>query len=389
MTESHPSPEPFEVRPRPDGRIRPDEQPHREYRSLFWPVLLIGAGVVLLLVNLGVLPALSFWQLWRLWPVLLIVAGLDILFARRLPIVGALLGIAVIAGVVLLLTVGQLRGQEWADLPNVPGLVWLRQGNEVQRQSFSEPLGNTRSAEVELNLSSAPTTITALDDSANLIEADITHAGTVRWNVSGNSNKRIVLDSEGVTRLFPWNWGGREYRWDVRLSPQVPFALNVDGGSGPCALELHNVRLEQLDIDGGSGPMDAVLPATIQEIALDSGSGPVDLELADETDATLDLRMGSGPVEVQVGEDVNLEMEMRDGGSGPLTIRVPQDAAVQVEVRDEGSGRVNLPRDFEKVRNGGDEEEGIWENARFGPAERRIIIQLNDLGSGNVTVAYR
>ena len=47
--------------------------------GLTWPIFLIGAGVMLLLNNLGLLS----WQVWtallRLWPALLITAGIDLL----------------------------------------------------------------------------------------------------------------------------------------------------------------------------------------------------------------------------------------------------------------------------------------------------------------------
>lgn len=50
--------------------------------SIAVPLLLIAAGVILLLNNLGRLP----WAVWdllaKLWPVLLIALGLDILFGR-------------------------------------------------------------------------------------------------------------------------------------------------------------------------------------------------------------------------------------------------------------------------------------------------------------------
>ena len=59
------------------------ETEHRERHGLVWPVMLIGAGVVLLLSNTGRLPW-GVWQtLFSLWPVLLIAAGLDLLFGRR------------------------------------------------------------------------------------------------------------------------------------------------------------------------------------------------------------------------------------------------------------------------------------------------------------------
>ena len=43
------------------------------YRSMFWPVILIGVGVIWLLSNLGLLPAASIAWLLNLWPLILIV----------------------------------------------------------------------------------------------------------------------------------------------------------------------------------------------------------------------------------------------------------------------------------------------------------------------------
>jgi len=45
------------------------------YRSLFWPIVLIGIGVVWLLGNLGILTGANLVVLFRLWPLVLIVVG--------------------------------------------------------------------------------------------------------------------------------------------------------------------------------------------------------------------------------------------------------------------------------------------------------------------------
>lgn len=72
----------------------------REAPNLFWPVVLIGAGVVILMSNLGMLlhnPVV----LLPFWPVLLIVAGIEIIFARTGvlgTLVSAALGLAVVLG---------------------------------------------------------------------------------------------------------------------------------------------------------------------------------------------------------------------------------------------------------------------------------------------------
>ena len=57
----------------------------RSPRSLFGPLLLIAAGVLLLLIQMGYVPIANLWAVAYLWPVLLIFAGLGLIFRRSLP----------------------------------------------------------------------------------------------------------------------------------------------------------------------------------------------------------------------------------------------------------------------------------------------------------------
>ena len=82
----------------------------RSRPSLFWPMVLIGVGTVWLLTNIGVFKAENIVVLARLWPLLLIVAGLDLLFGRSSPNLGAIIGIATVVGVLLLMLVGPSLG---------------------------------------------------------------------------------------------------------------------------------------------------------------------------------------------------------------------------------------------------------------------------------------
>jgi hypothetical protein len=47
--------------------------------SLFWPLTLIAAGVIWLLVSAGKLPAENLWALTHFWPFLLIGAGVGLI----------------------------------------------------------------------------------------------------------------------------------------------------------------------------------------------------------------------------------------------------------------------------------------------------------------------
>ena len=50
-----------------------------EHRSLFWPLTLIAAGVLWLLISLGQMPADNLWALTHIWPYLLIALGVGLI----------------------------------------------------------------------------------------------------------------------------------------------------------------------------------------------------------------------------------------------------------------------------------------------------------------------
>ena len=117
-----------------------EEKKDFRYRSLFWPILLIGVGAFWLLANLDILPDVNFRFLLRLWPVALIAFGLDVLFARKSPLLGALIGVGAVALVIALVFFAPDLGIETSG--------------ELKTLEFSEPLGGADEARVVLDLES-------------------------------------------------------------------------------------------------------------------------------------------------------------------------------------------------------------------------------------------
>jgi len=327
----------------------------RGYRSLLWPLLLIGIGVVWLLGNLGVLSGANLSVLVRLWPLFLIAIGLDLLIGRRSPLLGALIGLGTVILVIALMLAG-------------PSLGWSS-NLDVRTDSFSAPLDDARSARVDLNLSVGDATIRPLADSNNLIEADLRYVGEIDFRVEGGAERIVSLSQRETTQvsISPFEFllpDGRanELRWDIGLSPDVPMDLTIQGGVGRSDLDLSSLQLTNLNIDGGVGEINVTLPATRQPYHATVNNGVGEVSLTVTRGAALDLSLS--------------------GGVGGVIVDLPDDAAVRLTSQG-GLGDLSLPGNL--VRISGEEDEGVWETEGFSQAELPITIEY-DGGVGGLTL---
>lgn len=320
------------------------------YRSFFWPIVLIGVGLIWLLANMGWIGTPNLAVLARLWPLLLIAAGLDLLIARRAPLVGALIGLLTLAAVIALLLAGPSLG--------------LAPETNVRTDRYNAPTAGTSAAQVRLDLWSDPATVGAVSDPNNLIEIEATHTGEIDFRSSGEAEKTIQVSHRSGDSTF-WFGIGQDLHTDIRLSPQVPLNLFINVGSGSARLNLTELQLTALEVDGGSGSSDLNLPAGGEgyDARVQSSSGSMDIAIPDGAQVTLRL----------------------DTGSGSVTLEIPEDAAVRVEVRDDGSGSLNVTSALEQIERSGDDQ-GVWETPNFAGSARPIVVILDGVGSGSVSI---
>ena len=227
----------------------------RRRGGFVWPLILISAGVIFLLNNMGLL-SWSVWDaLWSLWPVLLIAIGLDILFGRRSAIgslIALVLVIAVIAGAVWLAVTAT---------PLVTGQVFTGQALTTER--VAQELVGATSADVRIAFGAGSLRIGALKDSGNLIEGTIgTGPGervTRDFRVDGGV-ARLQLKSEGIS-IMPFGRHRYDQTWSLDLSSSVPMALNVSTGVGQSTLDLSSLKVTDLHVSSGVGQTEVWLPA--------------------------------------------------------------------------------------------------------------------------------
>lgn len=348
-----------------------------QYRSLFWPVVLIGVGIMWLLGNLGVLPANGLWILSRFWPLLLVWIGLDILFGHRSPVLGAGLGVLAVV-VAVLIVVG---GPTW-------GWGGAFAGGELRTERFTEPAGGVEAAEVRLELSHSPVVLTA-GDSSMLVDATIRHRGTVDFSVSGGSQKQVALSYRGSGGIWLGGWGGAagDEDWEISLGRGIPMDLILDLSSGRTQADLNGLRLQALSVKASSGSVEMALPASgagSYSVSWRASSGSSRVEVASGAAVDMEVDMSSGSYAVHCGQDVDARIRLR-GSSGGFTADVPEGAAVQLDVRDSSSGSVRVPSGMVQVERGRDDE-GVWETPGFGAAQHKIYIIVERMSSGDVSI---
>ncbi len=297
----------------------------RRRPSLIGPLILITIGVLFLLANMGTLPY-SFWEIaLRFWPVILILVGLDIVIGRQSAI-GALLivvlWIALVGGAIWLATT-----QGGGLLPSPPAVT----------EQLSQPLGDVESATVNLDGGIADMSVTALgSDSSDLMTGSFGHPEGVRmvksYNVAGKEG-RLTVRGEGTASLF---FTFRNSRWDIRLNPEIPLALDVNGGIGRATLDLAGLQLTRLSLNAGLGSVEVTTPRT----------GIVTMRL--------------------------------DGGIGSTTVTIPQGVAARIRV-DEGLSRTLVDDSrFPRVGNS-------YQSADYATAPNKIDIDING-GIGSIRI---
>lgn len=364
-TEIPPETPPTEA-PKQEKAAAPERR-RRRGQSLFGPILLITIGIFLLLANLDRLPDLNWAAALQLWPLLLVFIGLDIIVRIFPRPVGTILSALVAVVAVGFFAYVLLYGDRIAALDRL-GPSWL---GELKEEQVSYPAEGVTEAEINLDLSSFDTQVTALSDSANLIEADLVYAGDLTFDTQKSGEKATVRLStqEGDDWTFwanPANWfqPGREDEWQIGLNPDVETDLDLNLGSGNPTLDLEDLSLTDLVVNSGSGGADMTLPGGDYDMTFDSGSGSVEIVFPDS---------GRHAFRVQ-------------SGSGSVTMIIPAEMEVRLVVEDAGSGGLHLRRDdLTRIERGQDEDEGVWETAGYEDSRDRVELRL-DTGSGSVTI---
>ena len=342
----------------------------RRTPNLFWPVLLIGVGVLLLLSNFGIIEPVNFVFLLQLWPLLLIAVGIQVLVGRERAWISNLISIGLVVLAIILLIFAQ-------DLGFKPPT------GDLYTEEFSASVGEAESAAVNIEVDSGGVTIDALKSRGNLVEGEavyIEDQDDFTFKAPGDNHKEVTIDlnQEDFSGFFSWIFrivGDQEIGVSSSLTPDIPLDLKIYTGSGGIKLALSGLELTNLTANTGSGGITGTIPPGDYSSEFHTGSGSIKLTLGSDADVDLTAMAGSGSITLTLAEGVSGTIHL-EAGSGSITVNAADGVGVKA-VGGTGSGSVSG-----LVLVSGDDDDGTWRSSNFEDADTTVTIFF-DTGSGS------
>jgi hypothetical protein len=278
-----------------------------------WPVLMIGAGVVLLYNYFGPQAWISWTQVLQLWPVILIAFGIDVLFRGETgwrQLLGIVLSVLVIGSAVMLAFQG-------VDFQTNSLEIGERFSSEIEQ------------ADIDLTLRVGELILGSESVSGKLILGSISPDNVLDELDEKSGQLTYQLQSVRPS-FFP-----RTARWELELTPSLALALQVRSSVGEMLLDLEDLDLISLDSNQGVGRMVVDLPETItEEVLLKQGVGIIEVEIPEGVRIVVDAQ--NGLTRVNFPRDFELE----DGYyASPGATRTNADLVITVE---QGVGLVSF-----------------------------------------------
>jgi len=275
------------------------------FDSISRGLLLITIGVIFFLLNYDIL-SWGFWfHVADLWPLILILAGIGLLFSRRIPLSAVLL-------VFLLSMVGYSMVVGDKPLPGQMNNFFHARTTETKPINVPLP-PDVKKARVNLNLGGAKVSVAALDSGVSepqLMTGN--YQGLKQGNVSGPDGLGLSTTQQGDTlnvTLLSTLFGRKSNNinrsdLELNLSSKVHYDLDMSAGVIDGTMDLSHLLVDNLKISTGASDFRLEFGDTgiATHGKIDSGASKLTLVIPENVGVTIRLNgvatntnfMGSG-----------------------------------------------------------------------------------------------
>jgi hypothetical protein len=229
--------------------------------AMFWAAILIVAGILLLLSNLGIIN-INVWG--TIWPLFLIALGLFVLW-------GAFFG-----------------------------------RSSVEAEEATIPLEGATEAHVRVNHGAGRLHVEGGAGSSELLSGTFGGGLTERVRRDGDRldvEMRLPADIF-PSFAFPWMWGTRNpLDWSFNLNGDIPLTLRFDTGAGEAHLDLSDLLVTELRLETGASSTDITLPANAGYTKAKISAGAASATIRVPSGVAARIRASGGLASINVDRD--------------------------------------------------------------------------------------
>lgn len=227
--------------------------------GLFWGGILIVAGILLLLQNLGLINT-NIWGI--LWPLVLIFIGAQFLLS----------------------------------------LTTRRFSSNAQ--PLYVPLEGTSQAAVILNHGAGILHVDASAKTGSLISGMFDGGVEVEKTDQGFIRRVELKPSYHSFWDFPWSFGYHPgFHWEVGLSPEIPLMLEMKTGASETNLDLSGLKVTDLKLETGASSTQLTFPeaAGFTQARIQTGVAAVSIHVPPTVEARIEIVSGFSGIHVDTG----------------------------------------------------------------------------------------
>lgn len=263
-----------------------------KFKNVFWGLLLIIIGTLLIGRNIGVIN-FDWYNFLRLWPVIFILWGISILPVKE-----------IFKIILLVLVLGAstwfvIDGPRSSFFSNFEYTYFNHtKGNNVttykNSQHFTVNYDSTiQNASITMDAAAGSFKIDQpTDDLLNFSE--LNNDNNSRYTsyvdkVDGETKIRIKENKD--TEFFTGD--NKHKKVDIKLNPNPVWKINLDAGASAVNFDLSGFKVRDLDIDGGAGDFKIKLGDKYPETHLKIDAGASSITLKVPVTAGCDLRISA------------------------------------------------------------------------------------------------
>ncbi|WP_026904630.1 LiaI-LiaF-like domain-containing protein [Pedobacter glucosidilyticus] len=292
---------------------------------IFWGIILVYIGGIILLENFNMID-FSWRYIWRFWPLVLIVTGINILFAKRKTVLATVL----IASITIL---------------SLGFITYKGLNNDTHT-------GITWSNDDEIEVDKDATELNAYTETYD------PRFKIVKLEVSGGASSFVI--DEYTDNLFEANIKGAKARYILKKTDQ-DSTVNLDFTTNNNKdFNFKDEEYSKIKLFLNTNPL--------WDISLKMGAGKATFDLSDYKVRTLDLEGGAAKFDIKIGslqDSVSLSAET---GVAKVVIKIPENAGCLIENTSELSSR--------KFDGFKENEVGDYETSNFKTAKQKIYINF-------------